>query len=169
MQPSLPPNHLPASTTPFGHNLRALWSLDPAIHFLNHGSFGATPRHVQAAQSRWREEMENEPVRFMLDTLPAALLIARARLAEFVGASLSRLAFVENATAGVNAVLRAAGSSREQVLRVTVYLSDISYWGQVNAVYAEFFGAHRPARTMVPVGKLHHGYEVGMDAVAAVG
>ena len=106
MQPSLPPNHLPASTTPFGHNLRALWSLDPAIHFLNHGSFGATPRHVQAAQSRWREEMENEPVRFMLDTLPAALLIARARLAEFVGASLSRLAFVENATAGVNAVLR---------------------------------------------------------------
>ena len=60
-----------------------------------------------SAQSRWREEMENEPVRFMLDTLPDALLAARARLAEFVGASLSRLAFVENATAGVNAVLRA--------------------------------------------------------------
>lgn len=100
------PSLLPIPGTAFGHGLRSLWSLDPAIHFLNHGSFGATPRHVQAAQSRWREVMEQEPVRFMVDTLPDALRAAGARLAEFVGASPSRLAFVENATAGVNAVLR---------------------------------------------------------------
>jgi isopenicillin-N epimerase len=101
-----PATLLPATNSVFGHGLRALWSLDPAIHFLNHGSFGATPRHVQAAQARWREAMEQEPVRFMVDTLPDALRAAGARLAEFVGASPSRLAFVENATAGVNAVLR---------------------------------------------------------------
>jgi isopenicillin-N epimerase len=83
-----------------------LWSLDPAIHFLNHGSYGATPRYVQAAQTRWREELEHQPVRFMGDILPDALRVAGARLANFVGASPSRLAFVENATAGANAVLR---------------------------------------------------------------
>ena len=97
---------LPPPNARFGHNLRGLWSLEPNIHFLNHGSFGAAPRYVQAAQLRWREEMEREPVRFMVDTLPDALRAAAARLAGFVGASPSTLAFVDNATAGVNAVLR---------------------------------------------------------------
>lgn len=97
---------LPASDSAFGHSLRGYWSLDPDIHFLNHGSYGATPRYVQALQSRWREQMENEPVRFMVDTLPGALRLAAARLAEFIGATASNLAFVENATVGVNAVLR---------------------------------------------------------------
>ena len=103
---SRPADLLPPPNAALGHGLRGLWSLDPAIHFLNHGSYGATPRHVQAEQSRWREVMEQEPVRFMADTLPDALRTAGARLARFVGASPSRLAMVENATAGVNAVLR---------------------------------------------------------------
>ena len=106
MIPSPSTNLLPSPNALFGHALRSLWSLDPAIHFLNHGSYGATPRYVQAAQSRWREEMEHEPVRFMVDTLPDALRAAGAKLAAFVGAPVSTLAFVENATAGVNAVLR---------------------------------------------------------------
>ena len=97
---------LPAFHCTYGHKLRALWSLDPAIHFLNHGSYGATPRYVQAAQTQWRELMEQEPVRFMSDILPDALRAAGARLAAFVDAEPSTLAFVENATAGVNAVLR---------------------------------------------------------------
>jgi isopenicillin-N epimerase len=97
---------LPTADVPFGSALRALWPLDPDVHFLNHGSYGAAPHHVLAAQSAWREEMEREPVAFMLDTLPPALAAARERLARFVGATPSRLAFVENATAGVNAVLR---------------------------------------------------------------
>ena len=97
---------LPSPNTPYGHPLRSLWSLDPGIHFLNHGSFGAAPRHVLAAQARWREAMEREPVRFMVDELPQALRAARERLAGFVGAVPQRLTFVENATAGANAVLR---------------------------------------------------------------
>ena len=84
------PSLLPSRNAAFGHGLRDFWSLDPAIHFLNHGSFGATPRHVQAAQSRWREALEREPVRFMVDTLPDALRAAGAGLAAFVGASPSR-------------------------------------------------------------------------------
>ncbi len=97
---------LPAADAAFGHALRPLWSLDPAVHFLNHGSFGATPRHVLDAQSQWRDALEREPVRFMLDELPAALLAAGENLARFVGAAAQNLAFVENATAGANAVLR---------------------------------------------------------------
>ena len=104
--PAALPATLPAPDTTFGHGLRDYWTLEPTIHFLNHGSYGATPRYVQAAQARWRVEMEREPVRFMVDTLPDALRVAGARLAGFVGASASTLAFVENATAGVNAVLR---------------------------------------------------------------
>ena len=85
------PDLLPPPNTPFGHPLRGLWSLDPGIRFLNHGSFGAAPLHVLAAQARWREAMEREPVRFMVDELPGALMAVRERLAGFVGAVPQRL------------------------------------------------------------------------------
>jgi 2-iminobutanoate/2-iminopropanoate deaminase len=68
----------------------------------------------------------------------------------------------------LEAILRAAGSRKELVLRVTVYNSDISLWSAFNQVYAEFFGDHRPARTVVPCNKLHYGYDVELDAIAAV-
>ena len=70
--------------------------------------------------------------------------------------------------ANLDAILLAAGSSRDRVLRVTVYVSDVKHWPQVNAVYASYFGHHRPARTVVPVGKLHYGYDIELDALAAV-
>src|SRR5262249_20275483 len=63
----------------------------------------------------------------------------------------------EQALKNVAAILEAAGSDLAQVLKVTVYVSDIEQWGRVNAVYARFFGAHRPARTVVPTRELHHG------------
>lgn len=85
---------------------RSFWTLEPGIDFLNHGSFGAAPRPVQEAQSRWRSRLEAEPVRFFQRELQGALDGARARLAEFLHATADDLAFVPNATAGVNAVLR---------------------------------------------------------------
>ena len=99
----------PPPNTPFGHPLRGLWSLDPGIRFLNHGSFDAAPRYVLAAQSRWREAMEREPVRFMVDELLGALMAAWERLAGFAGAVPQRLTLADNATAGANAVLRWRG------------------------------------------------------------
>jgi 2-iminobutanoate/2-iminopropanoate deaminase len=66
------------------------------------------------------------------------------------------------------AILEASGSSLSQVLKVTVYISDISLWGQVNEVYADVFGDHRPARAIVPTRDLHFSFKIEVDAVAAV-
>jgi isopenicillin-N epimerase len=82
------------------------WNLDPGRTFLNHGSFGATPRSVLAAQERWRVRMEAEPVEFFAHDVEPALDAARVALAAFVGSDADDVAFVPNATTGFNAVLR---------------------------------------------------------------
>lgn len=74
----------------------------------------------------------------------------------------------EQALRNVAAILEAAGSDISRVIKVTVYVSDITLWGRVNAVYAEFFGEHRPARAVVPTRDLHFGFQVEIEAVAAV-
>jgi 2-iminobutanoate/2-iminopropanoate deaminase len=74
----------------------------------------------------------------------------------------------EQALENVAAILVAAGSDVQHVLKVTVYVSDISLWGRVNAVYARFFGDHRPARAVVPTRELHYGFQIEIEAVAAV-
>jgi 2-iminobutanoate/2-iminopropanoate deaminase len=68
----------------------------------------------------------------------------------------------------VEAVLRAAGSDLDHVLKTTVYVSDIALWDRVNDVYASFFGEHRPARAVVPTRELHHGFQVEIEAVAVL-
>jgi reactive intermediate/imine deaminase len=65
------------------------------------------------------------------------------------------------------AVLAAADCGPEQVLRVTAYIVGVENWPAFNKVYAEMMGEARPARTVVPVPELHHGYLVEVDAVAA--
>jgi isopenicillin-N epimerase len=85
---------------------RALWALDPDVVFLNHGSFGATPRAVLEDQGRWRDRMEADPVRFFVRDLDGLLADVRHALGGFLGADPDDLALVANATAGVNAVLR---------------------------------------------------------------
>src|SRR5688572_12256098 len=82
------------------------WALDPTVTFLNHGSFGACPRAVLELQTRLRAELEAQPVRFLSRELEGRLDAARAALGAFVGADPDDLAFVPNATTGVNTVLR---------------------------------------------------------------
>jgi len=65
-------------------------------------------------------------------------------------------------------ILEASGSSASLILKATVYIADISHWPAFNAIYAEHLGAHRPARTVVPVAQLHYGYLVEMDVIAAL-
>ncbi len=68
----------------------------------------------------------------------------------------------------VDAVLRAAGSARDRVLKVTVFLTDMGRFGELNRVYESFFAGHRPARAVVEVSALPKGVAVEMEAVAEV-
>ncbi len=68
----------------------------------------------------------------------------------------------------VAAILEAAGSDINHVIKTTVYISDIALWHRINAVYANFFGEHRPARVVVPTKNLHYGFQIEIEAVAAV-
>src|SRR5579862_1445027 len=87
-------------------DLSSHWILDPGITLLNHGSFGACPRVVLAAQARFRENLEREPVRFLARDLEGMLDGVRAQLGAFLRVDAEGLAFVTNATTGVNTVLR---------------------------------------------------------------
>ncbi|MGZ8869151.1 MAG: aminotransferase class V-fold PLP-dependent enzyme, partial [Thermoanaerobaculia bacterium] len=95
------------------------WMLDPAITYLNHGSFGATPLAILAKQDEYRSQMEREPVRFFVRELESMLDSARRELGEFLGADPDGLAFVPNATAGVNAVVRSLDLDKNEELLVT--------------------------------------------------
>ena len=66
----------------------------------------------------------------------------------------------------VERVLHAAGCMREDVALCRVYIPDVADWDTVNAAYAEFFGAHKPARVIVPTRELHNGALVEIEAVA---
>jgi len=74
----------------------------------------------------------------------------------------------EQALKNIAEILKAAGSDLGHVLKTTVYISDITLWGRVNTVYAKAFGEHRPARAVVPVKELHFGYQIEIEAIAAV-
>lgn len=87
-------------------NLRDQYLLDPSVVFLNHGSFGATPRPVFAAYQDWQRRLEWQPVQFLVDELPGLLAEARAALGAYVGAPAADLVFVPNATHALNIVAR---------------------------------------------------------------
>jgi 2-iminobutanoate/2-iminopropanoate deaminase len=67
----------------------------------------------------------------------------------------------------VRAILEAAGSSLQHVLRCGVFLTDMTEFQKMNAAYSRAFGSHRPARTTVQVSGLpHDGLRVEIDAIA---
>ena len=65
-------------------------------------------------------------------------------------------------------ILTAARTSMDRVLKTTVYIADIGLWNRVDRIFGEFFGEHRPARTIVPTGPLHFGFQIEMDAIASL-
>lgn len=68
----------------------------------------------------------------------------------------------------VERVLLAAGCTKEDVVLCRVYIPDVTAWDAVNAVYAAFFGAHKPARVIVPTRELHNGARIEIEAIAEV-
>ena len=86
--------------------LKPLFLLDPDVVFLNHGSYGATPRPVFEACQEWRLRLEREPVQFINNELPALLRQARGALGEYLNADPDDLVYVPNATFGMNVIAR---------------------------------------------------------------
>jgi isopenicillin-N epimerase len=120
-----------------------LWTLDPGIHYLNHGSFGACPRPVLEFQAELRARMEREPVDFLHRQLGGRLAEARGALGAFVGAEPDGLVFVPNATTAVNAALR----SWDLQPGDDVLTTDHAYGACRKAL--EFVAARRGARVVV--------------------
>jgi isopenicillin-N epimerase len=137
----------PHALTPGTDALRALWTLDPDVDFLNHGSFGATPRPVLAAQDHFRAELERAPVAFLARRLPALLQGVRARVATFLDADPSGLVFLPNATTGVNTVLQALRWAPGD----EIVLADSAYYAvkQAARAIADRFGV-RVTQAVVP-------------------
>ncbi len=119
------------------------WLLDPAVTFLNHGSFGSCPRPVVGFQQVIRARLERQPIQFFVRDLEPLMDAARASLAQFLGAGADDLVFVPNATAGVNTVLRSLRFRPGDELLVT----DHEYNACRNAL--DFVAADRGARVVV--------------------
>jgi isopenicillin-N epimerase len=88
------------------NELRQLFYIDPEVTYLNHGSFGATPRPVLEKYQSWQRRLEAQPVRFLARESRENFRTARQALAEYLGAEAENLVFVPNATFGVNVVAR---------------------------------------------------------------
>ena len=88
------------------------------------------------------------------------------------GKALADLSFEEQvrlALGNLLAIVKATGSGPDRVLKVTAFIVGVDNWPVFNRVYAELFGEVRPARSVVPVGSLHHGCLVEIEAIAARG
>ncbi|HSN31894.1 MAG TPA: aminotransferase class V-fold PLP-dependent enzyme [Ideonella sp.] len=138
----------------FGRAMLEHWWLDPRITYLNHGTVGATPRRVLAAQQALQVEIERQPARFLvreltasLDGLAAAapvprLRAAAERVAAWLGARGEDLVFVDNASSGINAVLRSLALAPGDEILVT----DHAYGAVARA--AAFVARERGARVV---------------------
>ena len=82
------------------------WSLDPEVHHLNHGSYGALPRVVYAEQKRWQEEVHKNPVGFYARLSRPAVADARAKIAKFLGQEADQIALVRNTTEAATTTMR---------------------------------------------------------------
>lgn len=96
----------PQSTTSYPPIQPDAWSLDPSVTFLNHGSFGACPKVILEQQLEYRREMEREPVDFLVRKMTPLVDASRNAMAGLIGADPADVVFVQNATAGVNSVIR---------------------------------------------------------------
>jgi isopenicillin-N epimerase len=86
--------------------LRQHFLLDPAVVFLNHGSFGACPIPVFEAYQQWQRELECQPVDFLGRRADDLLDDARSKLAAYINCDVDEIIFVPNATVGINTIAR---------------------------------------------------------------
>lgn len=98
-------------------NLRKHFLLDPSVTFLNHGSFGATPKPVFYEYQYWQRELETQPVEFLGRRFTSLMAQSRAALGEYLGTHADNLVYTQNVTVSLNIVARSlALSAGDEVL-----------------------------------------------------
>src|SRR5215510_8122721 len=90
----------------FMNPLKKQFLLDPAVTFLNHGSFGATPKPVFSEFQRWQRELEKQPVEFLGRRFPQLMAESRAALGKYLGTHADNLVYTQNVTIFLNIVAR---------------------------------------------------------------
>src|SRR5688500_18779700 len=88
------------------NSLKKYFLLDPNMVFLNHGSFGATPKPVFREYQRWQRELEKQPVEFLGRRTPKLMAEARAVLGKYLGTQADNLIYTQNVTISLNIVAR---------------------------------------------------------------
>jgi isopenicillin-N epimerase len=138
------------------------WELDPDCVFLNHGSFGATTTHIRNEQRGWMNLLEEEPVRFFEDLAEGFMKNSRLALAKMLHCDAGDLALIENATSGVNTVLRSLVFNEGDEILVP----DHAYQACRNTID---FVAERWGATVVTVNIPFpiEGPDVALDAIMA--
>jgi len=139
-----------------GAAIRHEWALRPDTLIVNHGSYGATPKSVLAAQRAWQDRLEHQPTRFMTLELPGLLRAAAAEMATFVGAAAEDVVFVENATQACNAVLRSLHFKPDDDILVLSH----GYGAVVKA--AHYIAGRSSARVTVAELPFPRGHDVEM-------
>ena len=122
--------------------------------FVNHHGAPETPAHYSAAV----REGNTLYISGQLPLDPVTRKYCEGGIREQTLQALSNL----------EALILQEGGDRRSVLRTTAYITDMNLWGEVNAVYREFFGDHKPARTIVAVPEIHFGFLVEIDGVAVI-
>jgi hypothetical protein len=85
---------------------KSAWKLDPAVHHINHGSFGAIPTVVREEQARWSDHVQSNPVQFYAREAMPAVQAARGKIAAFLGQRADQIALVRNTTEGSSTTMR---------------------------------------------------------------
>lgn len=122
----------------YGKSILNLWNINPEITFLNNGSFGATPKSVLYKQRQYSDEMESNPVKFVVEKSWELLDKSNAKLATFVNSKPENIAFIDNATTAVNTVLHFLIFQKK--ISGTILYTNHTYPAVVNALkyYEEF-------------------------------
>ncbi|WP_018350920.1 aminotransferase class V-fold PLP-dependent enzyme [Longispora albida] len=121
----LPPQPLPSA--------RELFSIDPSVAHLNHGSYGTVPLPVQAVQREFRERMEANPMRFFAREIHGLVADARHAIAGFLGADPALTALVPNATTAAQIVAESVPLTNDDQVIVTDHAYGTVVWGLTRA------------------------------------
>lgn len=96
----------------------------------------------------------------------SGILPFNCRTGEFVEGEIEIQ--VKTVFENLDSILAAAGTDKKHVLRATIYIPDVKLWGTVDSLYAEYFGNHRPARSIVPTNTLHFNSNIELEVIACL-